>query len=166
LKHPKNPARGHPFKLDRWQERIVRRIYGPRHDDGRRVVETVLCLLPRGNRKTSLAAALALLHTIGPERVPGGEVIFAAADKKQAAIGFREALGIVRADPRISHAVRVSDAVNSSKRITYLRDTTFLETISSDADTQHGRTPTFALVDELHAWKKRDLWDAIKSGLP
>jgi phage terminase large subunit-like protein len=106
------------------------------------------------------------LHTIGPERVPGGEVIFAAADKKQAAIGFRESLGIVRADPRIAQAVRVSDAVNSSKRITYLRDSTFLETISSDADTQHGPTPSFALVDELHAWKKRDLWDAIRSGLP
>lgn len=166
LRHPKNPARGNPFQLDPWQERIVRRIYGPRHPDGRRIVETVVLMLPRGNRKTSLAAALALLHTVGPERVPGGESIFAAADKKQAAIGFREALGIVRADPRVARAVKVSDAVNSSKRITLWADATFLETISSDADTQHGRTPTFALVDELHAWKKRDLWDAIRSGLP
>lgn len=166
LKHPKNPARGHPFQLDRWQERIVRRIYGPRHDDGRRIVETVLLLLPRGNRKTSLAAALALLHTIGPERLPGGEVIFAAADKKQAGIGFREALSIVRADKRVSAAVRVSDAVNSTKRIVYKADGTFLETLSSDAETQHGRTPTFAFVDEIHAHKKRDLWEAIRSGLP
>jgi phage terminase large subunit-like protein len=166
LKHPKNPARGHPFQLDPWQERVVRRIYGPRHDDGRRIIETVLLLLPRGNRKTSLAAALALLHTIGPERVPAGEVLFAAADKKQAAIGFREALSIVHADPRIAKAVRVSNAVNATKRIEYKKDGSFLETLSSDAETQHGRTPTFALVDELHAWKKRDLWDVIRSGLP
>ena len=166
LKHPKNPARGHPFQLDPWAERIVRAIYGPRHDDGRRIVETVVLLLPRGNRKTSLAAALALLHTIGPERLPGGEVLFAAADKKQAAIGFREALSIVQADPRIAKAVRFSDAVNSTKRIVFKPDGTFLETLSSDAGTQHGRTPTFALVDEIHAWKKRDLWDVIRSGLP
>jgi len=166
LRHPKNPARGRPFQLDPWQERIVRRIYGPRHEDGRRIVETVCLLLPRGNRKTSLAAALALLHTLGPERLPGGEVLFAASDKKQAAIAFREALGIVRADARVEREVRVSDAVNTVKRIVFKRDDTFLETISSDAGTQHGRTPTFALVDELHAWKKRDLWDVIRSGLP
>ncbi|MBS0535375.1 MAG: terminase large subunit [Proteobacteria bacterium] len=166
LKHPKNPARGHPFQLDPWQERIVRRIYGPRHDDGRRIVETVMLLLPRGNRKTSLAAALALLHTIGPERLPGGEVVFAAADKKQAGIGFREALSIARADKRVNAAVKVSDAVNSTKRITLKSDGTFLETLSSDAETQHGRTPTFAFVDELHAHKKSDLWGAIRSGLP
>ena len=29
----------------------------------------------------------------------------------------------------------------------------------------HGTTPTFALVDELHAWPKRDLWDVIRTGL-
>lgn len=166
LKHPKNPARGHAFQLFPWQERIVRKIYGPRHEDGRRVVETVLLLLPRGNRKTSLAAALALLHTIGPERLPGGEVLFAAADKKQAGIGFAEALGIVRADPRVVKAVKVSDAVNSTKRLTLKTDGTFLETLSADAETQHGRTPTFALIDELHAHRKRSLWDVIRSGLP
>ncbi|CDX21958.1 Phage terminase-like protein (fragment) [Mesorhizobium sp. ORS 3324] len=38
--------------------------------------------------------------------------------------------------------------------------------ISSDAGTQHGRTPVFVLADELHAWKKRDLWDVLRSGLP
>ena len=62
----------------------MRRIYGPRHPDGTRIVKTVVLLLPRGNRKTSLSAALALLHTMsGGEAVPGGEVIFAASDQKK-----------------------------------------------------------------------------------
>ena len=165
LKHPKNPARGHPFQLDPWHERIVRRIYGPRHEDGRRIVETALLLVPRGNRKTSLAAALGLLHSIGPEHIPAGEVLFAAADKKQAAIGFKEALSIVRADKRVNAAVKVSDAVNATKRLTLKSDDSFLETLSSDTDTQHGRTPVFALVDEIHAHKKRDLYDVIRTGL-
>lgn len=86
LKHPKSRARGNAFELDPWQERIVRRIYGPCHDNGRRIARNVVLLLPRGNRKTSLAAGLALGHTIGPERVPGGEAIFAAADRKQAGL--------------------------------------------------------------------------------
>ncbi|OYX13417.1 MAG: terminase [Rhizobiales bacterium 32-66-8] len=164
LKHPKNPAPGHPFQLDPWQERIVRRIYGPRHADGTRVVKTVVLLLPRGNRKTALSAALALLHTIGPERIPGGEVISAAADRKQARLGFAEATGIVRSDARLVKA-KVSDIVDSKNRITSTRHGSFYEAISCDAGTQHGRTPVFVLADELHAWKKRDLWDVLRSGL-
>ncbi|MGE3247961.1 MAG: terminase large subunit, partial [Beijerinckiaceae bacterium] len=80
LKHPKSRRPKHAFELPDWQERIVRKIYGPCHADGRRIVRTVVCLLPRGNRKTSLGAALALLHQIGPERINGGQVILAAAD--------------------------------------------------------------------------------------
>lgn len=163
LKHPKNPAPGHAFQLDPWQERIVRRIYGPRHDDGTRIVRNVVLLLPRGNRKTSLAAALALLHTIGPERVPGGEVISAAADRKQARLAYAEALGIVREDKRIAAATRILDYRN---RLAYPKVSTFYEAISADAGTQHGRTPVFVLADELHAWPKRDLWDVLRSGLP
>lgn len=162
LKHPKNLARGHAFRLDPWQERIVRRIYGPRHEDGTRIVKTVVLLLPRGNRKTSLAAALALLHTLGPERIPGGEVISAAADRKQARLGYAEALGIIRADGRLA---KVSAPVDSKNRITSVRHGSFYEAISCDAGTQHGRTPVFVLADELHAWKKRDLWDVLRSGL-
>ncbi|MFG1221719.1 terminase large subunit [Xanthobacter wiegelii] len=162
LKHPKNPAPGQPFQLDFWQERIVRRIYGPRHPDGSRIVKTVVLLLPRGNRKTSLAAALALLHALGPERVPGGEVISAAADRKQARLGYAEALGIIRCDKRLGAVTSLQDYRN---RITSKKWGSFYEAISCDAGTQHGRTPVFVLADELHAWKKRDLWDVLKSGL-
>ena len=84
LKHPKNPAPGHPFQLDPWQERIVRRIYGPRNPDGTRIVRRVVLLLPRGNRKTSRRAGLTLLHLMGPERLPGGLIVSAASAHEQA----------------------------------------------------------------------------------
>ncbi|MFN3315162.1 MAG: terminase large subunit, partial [Hyphomonas sp.] len=119
LRHPKSILPHRAFQLDPWQERIVRRIYGPRHEDGTRITNTVALMLPRGNRKTSLAAALALLHTIGPERRPGGEAIFAAADRKQAGIGFREAAGIIREDKRLVSAVGIYDAHNAPKKLIY-----------------------------------------------
>lgn len=159
LKHPKS---GKDFQLDPWQERIVRRIYGPRHDDGRRIVRTVVLLLPRGNRKTSIASALSLLHTIGPERTPGGECIVAASDRKQARIAYEEAKGLCLAHKKIAPNVRMLDYRN---RITYPKVGSFIEAISADAGTQHGRTPVFVLADELHAHKKRDLWDVLRSGL-
>lgn len=162
LKHPKSRLSKQAFRLDRWQERIVRRIYGPCHDDGRRIVRNVILLLPRGNRKTSLAAALALLHTIGPERLPGGQVLSAAADRKQARIAFEEALGMARADRRVAKAIYLKDYRN---QFGYPDAGTTYEAISCDAGTQHGRTPAVVIADELHAWKKRDLWDVLRTGL-
>lgn len=165
LKHPNSTAPGRAFQLHDWQERIVRRIYGPRHPDGRRIVETVFWMIPRGNRKTSLAAALALLHTLGPERVPAGQVIFAASDREQAGLGFREAANIVRMDKRLVQATRIYDAHNSVKKIVYRADDVSLQAISSDGASQHGKTPSFVLVDEIHVWKGRELWEALRSGM-
>ncbi len=162
LRHPKSLLPGSPFQLDPWQERIVRAIYGPRHADGTRIVKTVVLLLPRGNRKTSLAAALALLHTIGPERVPGGQAVSAAADRDQARIAYDEAVGIVRCMPGADGEVSI---VDHKHRLSLKRDDAKYRALSSEAGSQHGQTPNFVLVDELHAWPKHDLWDVLKSGL-
>lgn len=162
MRHPKSRQPGRAFELPGWQEKIVRAIYGPCREDGRRIVRTVVILLPRGNRKTSLGAALGLLHTIGTESVPGGECLFAASDRKQARIGYEEAMGIVNAEARIASKLRLVDSKN---RLHNPKNGAFLEAISNDAGTHHGRTPVFTLVDELHAWKKRDLWDVISTGM-
>lgn len=175
LKHPKSTLPGRAFQLDPWQEKIVRQIYGPCDENGRRIVRNVVMLLPRGNRKTSLGAALALLHTWGPEAVPGGEVLFSAADQKQAKIGFRESESIIVASGdnkiwRKGYAGRTFDAGDMIRLQEYKNKIQFpngswIEAISSDAGTQHGRTPVFALIDELHAWTKPELWDVIRTGL-
>lgn len=163
LRHPASGKRA--FELTPWQERIVRRIYGPRHPDGSRIVKQVFLLIPRGNRKTSLAAALSLLHLLGPERVPAGQVIFAASDREQAGIGFREAAEIIRQDVRLMAVTRIYDAHNSAKTIKSTRDGSTLKAVSSDGKAQHGTTPTFILCDEIHVWKGRDLWEALQSGM-
>ncbi|WP_246704476.1 terminase large subunit [Rhizobium sp. P32RR-XVIII] len=174
LKHPKSELPGGAFQLDPWQEEIVRKIYGPRNLDGTRIVRQVIMLLPRGNRKTSLGAALALLHTWGPEAKQGGEVLTAAADRKQAKLAFAEAESIIRAgDAELwtkGQQSRRYDAANAIKLQEYKNrmvfpNGSFLESLSNDAGTQHGRTPVFALIDEIHAWKKRDLYDVIRTGL-
>ena len=162
LRHPKSTAPRRAFQLDPWMERIIRRIYGPRHPDHTRIVKTVFAMIPRGNRKTTLGAALTLLHTIGPEKVRGGQVIDAAADQKQARIAFEEAIGVIREDPRLNRLVKIEDYRN---RFRDIGTGSLVEAISADAKTQHGRTPTFTLMDELHAWPKRDLWEALKTGL-
>jgi phage terminase large subunit-like protein len=174
LKHPKSRLPDQAFQLDPWQEEIVRRIYGPCDQNGNRIVQNVVILVGRGNRKTSLAAALALLHTDGPEAMPGGEVIFAAADQKQARIGFTEVDSIMFASEMpVWRKGSVRERYDEAKHIKLqshinriaFPNRSWMEALSNDAGTQHGRTPVFALIDEIHAWRKRDLWDVIRTGL-
>lgn len=162
LRHHKSRAADRVFTLDPWQERIVRRIEGPRRADGSRQCRAVYLQVGRGNRKTSLGAALGLLNTFGPARVPFGQVITAASDRKQARIAFEEACGIISATAPLGAVARVQDFKN---RITHPRSGAVWESISADAATQFGRTPVFALVDELWAHRRIDLWQAIRTGL-
>ena len=162
LRHPLSTLPRKTFDLAPWQERVVRRIYGPRHPNGDRIVRKVVLLIPRGNRKTSFGAGLALLHTIGPERVVGGLVQFAASDRNTARVGFEEARNIILADKRLNPHVGITDSRNY---LEHLKDRTRMQAIAADAGKQHGRTPQFVLVDELHAWPKRDLFDVLETSL-
>lgn len=173
LKHPKSRLPGQAFQLDPWQERIVRQIYGPRDEHGNRIINDVTILVPRGNRKTSLGAALSLLHTLGPEAIPGTEVLFAAKDQTQAGIAWREVRDIVRAGGILwqkGQGNRRFDAADMVRLQEYLNrilfpNESYIEALSSDAEAAHGRTPMFALCDEIHAWPKRAIWDVIDTGL-
>ncbi|WP_100960407.1 terminase TerL endonuclease subunit [Bosea sp. FBZP-16] len=162
LKHPKSRLPGRAYQLDPWVERLVRRIYGPRDADGQRQVRTVFAMVPRGARKTSTGAALIALHTFGPERIANGQVVSAAADAKQALIAYDEALGIVTAMPEVAAKLKV---LVGTHKIRHPKKGATYESISSDGATQHGRTVNFLLSDEVHAWKKRDLWEALKTSL-
>jgi phage terminase large subunit-like protein len=92
-----------------------------------------------------------LLHTFGPQRIPSGQAISAGADRKQARIAFDEATGIIAATPRLKAVARVQDFKN---RIQHPKSGAIYEAISADAATQFGRTPSFALVDELWCHKR------------
>lgn len=165
LKHPAAGSPDNGFQLFDWQERIVRKIYGPCDEDGQRIVREVFFFIPRGNRKTSLAAVLALLHLFGPEAVPNGQIIFAASDRAQAGIGFTESVGIIEMDKRLKRAVKIYNPNNSVRSIVSKIDGSTLKAVSSDGKAQHGSTPTFVLADEIHTWHGYELWEALQSGM-
>jgi phage terminase large subunit-like protein len=160
LRHPKAVGDQGPLP-NRWQRRIIQRIYGPSTPDGRRQVSTVFMLVPRGARKTTLASVLALGHTIGPEQRPGGQIVSAASDRTQARLAFDEAVSMVLPDPRLVEATRIRDTKN---RIEHNKSRSVYTAISADGDRQHGGTPSFVLADELHVWRGFSLWNALSTG--
>jgi phage terminase large subunit-like protein len=161
LKHPKSKAVGRAFQLDPWQERVIRKLYGPRKPDGSRIVRRLVLLLPRGNRKTSLCAAITLLHLIGPERQPGNLIVSAASAREQARELFNEAALIVTGDKRLSSHLRIKDY---QSEIGFPKDRSRYVAVANAGHTQHGKTPNLIIADELHAWEGaagRKQWEAL-----
>lgn len=109
-----------------------------------------MLLLPRGNRKTPLCAAITLLHLIRPERLPGGRIISAASTREQARELFREAALIVENDQRLKKQVPVRDYTST---ITFKKERIEYRAIYSDGAGQHKKTPNVVIMDELHAWR-------------
>ena len=162
LRHPKSSAPKRAFGLAPFWERIVRRVYGPSDEFGNRQVRTCYIQIPRGARKTTIGAALGLLHSFGHEKTPGGACILSAGSEDQAQLAFDEASAFVKATPALAKAAH---AVESELELEHKASGSILRAIAADGDVQHGKTPYFVLVDELHVWKNRRLWRALKSGL-
>ncbi|WP_316214079.1 terminase large subunit [Bradyrhizobium sp. SZCCHNR2032] len=162
LKHPKSTAPKNAFELAPFWERILRRIYGPSDVNGHRQVRTVYIQIPRGARKTTFGAGLGLLHSCGHEKVPGGACILAASAEDQAELAFDEAKAFIKATPALARATHL---VDSELELEHLASGATLQAIPAEGDVQQGKTPYFVLIDELHVWKNRRLWRALKSGL-
>jgi phage terminase large subunit-like protein len=162
LRHPKSTARGRAFELAPFWERIIRRIYGPSDGDGNRQVRTVYIQIPRGARKTTFGAGLGLLHACGHEKTPGGACILAASAEDQAELAFDEAQAFIKATPALARATKITE---SELELEHIASGSTLRAIPAEGDVQQGKTPHFVLVDELHVWKNRKLWRALKSGL-
>src|SRR5262245_34453842 len=82
---------GQKVKLRPWQKAWIKAIYGNPH--GTRLA---LLSVGRKNAKTTFAAFLLLLHLVGPESVPNGQLFSTALSKEQAAVIFALAAKIVR----------------------------------------------------------------------
>lgn len=180
LKHPKNPAPGHPFQLDRWQARVVMRAYGPRytedvfdeatgillHRKGDRIVRRVYIRVPRGARKTSLLASLTLLHLVGPEREPANRIIGAASTHGQAMELYGEAAMLVEHDSRLRKHLKVFGGSKTS--ITFPKNRGSYRAVASDGNALHGLTFSLCALDESHALTGQsgaDLWGALESAM-
>jgi phage terminase large subunit-like protein len=149
---------GRPFKLRKWQKDFIRAVYDPVGDDGLRQVRTALLTMGRKNGKTTLAAALVLVHLVGPENEMRGQVYSAAADRKQAALIFEEAAAMVKADPELAAHLHV---LASQKRIVHYPSGSFFVSIPAVERTTHGFNASFVVYDELAQAPNRKLFDVL-----
>jgi phage terminase large subunit-like protein len=124
------------FRLRRFQKAIIRRVLAPG-------IRAAVVAIPRGNGKSSLAAALGLWALVdGPE---GAQVpIVGGVAERQAEICFNIARRMVELDPELSERVQIFQ-----RRLYMPHHDASMFPLPADADTLLGANPTFTLVDEL-----------------
>lgn len=158
-RHQKGPLRGLRFEPSPWQVFILAAVFGFRKTDGRRLVREVYIEVARKNGKSFFLAVIGLGGMV-IDGEGGAEIYSAATKRDQAKEIFDVASAIVKNSPELRmHLQPYKTAVVSERMFSKF------EPLGRDADTTDGKNPHFALVDEYHAHRTRELWDVLDSGM-
>lgn len=147
---PKGTGARFPFRLRPWQRTLVDGLLGdPRPRSG-------LISIPRGNGKTTLAAALGLFALFGDDE-EGPQVLVVASDERQAGIAREIARRMVELSPLLAERCHLY----KDRIVTPHNDGTFMS-LPADPDALHGWDPSLLIVDELHVVSEL-IWEAATS---
>ena len=144
--------------LDAWQCFIVTTVFGWVHKDtGLRRFREAYIEVPRKNGKSLMSAGIGL-YMLTADGEQGAEVYSAATTRDQARIVFDDAKGMAERTPDMRSYLGVAILTHS---ITVAHTSSKFSPLAAEASTQDGLNVHCAIIDELHAHKKRDLYDVI-----
>ncbi|MBZ9710485.1 phage terminase family protein [Mesorhizobium sp. ESP7-2] len=163
IRVPDGRDAGKALRLRLWQKEGLRKIYDNPHG-------TRLAILSLGkkNGKSTLAAALLLLHLVGPEYRPNSQLPSTAQSKEQAAILFNLAAKMVRLNPKMDAAQGGAVIVRDTVKELYCPELgTLYRALSAEVRTTHGISPVFAVHDELGQVKGpvSELYAAVENSM-
>ncbi len=160
LVHVKGELAGQPLVLAPWQRtQIITPLFNSRRPDGLRQYRTCYATMPRKQGKSMLASATAL-YLLYADGEPGAEIVSAAADREQAAVTFDTARAMVEASPTLRALTKVY-----RRELVVPATGSRYKVISSEAYSKHGLNLSACVIDELHAWPSRDLYDVLTTSM-
>jgi phage terminase large subunit-like protein len=145
-------CKGIGLELEPFQRRIAKAAAGPERE--------FVALLPRGNGKSTLLAAIGVHHLL---EVQKAKVYVAASSREQARIIFEIAAEFVRTldHPNLilrHHEIRYCEDPEIPKVFSR-----HMRVLAADAPRLHGLTPSLCLVDELHAHASDEVYIALST---
>ena len=144
--------------LDAWQCLIVTTVFGWVHrTTGLRRFREAYIEVPRKNGKSLVSAGVGL-YMLSADGEQGAEVYSAATTRDQARIVFDDAKGMAERTPDMRTYLGVAILTHS---ITVAHTSSKFAPLAAEASTQDGLNVHCAIIDELHAHKRRDLYDVI-----
>jgi phage terminase large subunit-like protein len=152
---------GRPFVFQSWNKKIVMDVFGTLNAFGLRQYKDVYVEIPKKNTKSNLGADICIKQLYDKDE-PNGLIFFASGDKEQARLDlFDPLVEIITQDSALEKRVKITDSL---KEIYNKETGTLLKVLSSDVKTKHGPNPSLVVMDELHAWHGRDLYDVLTHG--
>jgi phage terminase large subunit-like protein len=140
------------LELEPFQRRIEKAAAGPERE--------FVGLLPRGNGKSTLLAAIAVDHLLSVEKAA---VYVAASSREQARVIFEIAAAFVRTLDHPNLVVRHHELRYWEDPETAKVFSRHLRVLAADAPRLHGLTPSLAIIDELHAHADDSVYLAMKT---
>lgn len=137
-------------RLEPFERRIARAHFGPERE--------VYAILPRGNLKTTLAAKIGLHHLL---TAPGAAVTIGAASRDQARICFERMRGFAQ-HPALDESVVIRHLELRHESDEGLR---LLRVVPSEAARVHGLSSSLFIGDEVWAWERQELLEAMQTAL-
>lgn len=159
-KHSKGKWGGQPIELELWQKAFIAASFGFIHKiDQTRKYREILLIVARKNGKSTIASAIGLYLLIA-DGEPGAEVYAVATKKDQAKLVWLDAKRMVTKSPSLRK--RIKPLVSELRADAY--DGTF-RPLGSDSETLDGLNVHGSMMDEIHAWKDKNLYDVIVDGM-
>ena len=155
LRHSKGEWARKKFVLEPWQEFITASLFGWQKENKTRRFRTAFIFVPRKNGKSTWLSAVGL-YLLLADNEKGAEIYAAATNRDQARIAHVEATRMVRTSPTLRDRIGIHKD-NLHVVATFSK----FEPLGADVDSMDGLNVHGGLVDELHAHKKRDVWDII-----
>ncbi len=156
--HVKGERAGTPLLLEPWQKAVFANLYGWKRPDGTRRYREALVFIPRGNSKTTMAAALVCVG-LYLDHEPGAEMYSSAAERDQARLCFEMVTGMIRNEPRMLSA----PGVELNKYAIVVGDKSY-KALSAASGSKHGFNIQLLVNDELHAHKTAELTEVLMTG--
>lgn len=138
---PEGPLVGQPLRLMDFQEAFIYAIY-----DNDVATATAILSMARKNGKTALLAALILAHLVGPEAVRNSQLVSGAQSRAQASLVRNLAVKSYMQSKTLRKYVASKEYL---KKLVGLPLNTEYVSLSSEASSNLGISPIFALLDEL-----------------
>ena len=135
-----------------WVFDLVRTIFGSLDPETKtRMLREIFLLIPKKNGKSSIAAAIILTAAIMNER-PAAELLLIAPTMTIAKIAFKQAAGIVLADPALTKTFHIREHMRT---ITHRLTGAEIAVKASDSDVITGGKAAYTLIDETHEFARK-----------
>ena len=161
LTHTKGELAGRAIHLEPWQCFLLTTLFGWKAKAGNRRFRSAYVEVGRGNGKSTLLSGIGLF-CLCADHEPGAEVYSFATTRELAKIVFGDAQTMARGNRALQEAYGLE--VTAHALYVPATNSTF-QAKSAEGSTLDGLNTHLAIIGELHAHKKRDVFDVVETSL-